>query len=524
MRPSHFFSIFSLLLMLLQAAPSFAWQPTFGKEFNFTNAEIKAAFAERAKQKDANPLWELPKEAEQLFATKFSERVKELCKDECKITPHPGKHPGTTDYTVKFKNGWGFNISTDPKVVEIQTLPETAAKVAQNQENYRIYVFEAAKLAELTPTPEGRKPKAHLNIGFRSAFGNDPVKFMRFFIDYATYSGLSTGALGESNDKNSPLLGSLKEEQLVAFQKIIDDVNSGQIKTADEATWRINHEVYTFSPGHEKDIDPTRSYRHYQAFGLKQMLTDEFKKHDMPFEFRRIRQDSDASQYPLLAKLMEKRLAFTNGQKNKLLFDRAGAISRKDDLSSISTEFYVYTTEMGENWKDYESLVSPMVKKRLDSGLIQKVFSKNVDLSNPYEKEIFENYLVKNPLHSEWVEGIYGKILFSKAYSPDDFMRLINDATESLPADPSKAWRLLRAYDQLNEAEKQNVTVGKTSLIQALREKAPPVPEPELAPEMEARAENPSEARKNKASFLSRIVTCATQGLRSFLGISTGDP
>ena len=340
-----------------------AWPPTFGTEFNFTSAGLESAWNERGvKANWSGSSWQVPGKAERDAATEFAKQVVGLCGGDCVSTAHRGKF-GHTEYLIKFKDGWGFNISMDPGMVEIQTEPETAGVVQANAERYQKYVFEAAEKAGLAPhRPPGGSTQdvaAHLNVGFRSAFGDDPRKFMRFFIDYANQPALALGVFGK-DPYNSPTIPHLDISQRKALAAIVADVNAGKFETADQVMKRINSEVYTVSPSF-----PTagaRSARHYQALGLKQLLTPEYARHDMPFEFRAIRQQLKAREYALLVDLMQRRLEFTNASTQPIRYEADQTHNLRPDSTELAQSFRRYVSEMGLKWEAYEEILLPEVR------------------------------------------------------------------------------------------------------------------------------------------------------------------
>jgi hypothetical protein len=390
----------------LLALSALAYPPTFGTEFNFTNQALEKAWRERGRKAGyKGSRWQNPAEAEQSAAEKIAAAVKESCGEECVVKTKNGKF-GATEYEIEFKNGWGFNISVDPAVVEIQTIPETSSKIRENVPLYQKYIFDAVKTAGFAPSqaPDNdQEMSAHLNVGFRSAFENDPKAFLRFFIDYANHPSMASGILGV-DQHNAPPIATLDLEQRKALSRIVEYVNEGAVKTADVVIRLINYKVYTSSPNHKDEEDS--SGRHFQAFGLKQLLKDEFRHHDMPFELRAVRQQLQASDYALVSELMEKRLDYLKKQEGPIRYEPK-EISPDESLSSmLAANFYVYASEMGEDWEKYRTLLRHDVQIELERGTIQRVFQ-----GQEYPPKYIMKIVEDNRANSPWLEERYLELL-----------------------------------------------------------------------------------------------------------------
>src|SRR5258707_430830 len=125
------FSVCLIFALGLGSKTALAWPPTFGTEFNFTNKKLH--------EMPGNTVGKRNQEA----ANAMADQVKRACGSDCSVMPHEGKF-GLTEYRIGFKDGWWFNISSDPGVVEIQTLPETAAMIRSNVERLQKYIFDQA--------------------------------------------------------------------------------------------------------------------------------------------------------------------------------------------------------------------------------------------------------------------------------------------------------------------------------------------------------------------------------------------
>ncbi len=73
-----------------------------------------------------------------------------------------------------------------------------------------------------------------------------PVSFLKFFVDYANHPDLALGSLGH-DIRNGPPLSALGEEQRQALQTVINDLESGRLKTLADVARAIEERVYTRS-------------------------------------------------------------------------------------------------------------------------------------------------------------------------------------------------------------------------------------------------------------------------------------
>lgn len=422
-----------ILPLFLLVTTAYADPPTYGTEFNFTNLGIEQEWRARPGKG--------PGDAEIAGAKAMAAKVREICGD-CEVVEHVGKF-GATEYRVKFPDGWGFNISIDPACVEIQTFPATAAEIRDQVTRIEKYIFYTAQQAGLLASrPYGTKMRgesnAHLNIGMRSAFDQDPKGFMRFLADYANRVGLGRGIFGRSSH-NAPVMSELGPDQRNAFQLLIEDVNSGKVTLVEEIIRRMNFEVYTRSPDFG---DRASSGRHYQAIGLKQLIKDEFSFQDMPFELRAVRQPGTAQEYQLLTELMDARISHLKslgGAEIRFVETTETELVAHTALPKVQAlEFALYVEETGLKWKKFESLVTPEVRDVLNQGFVEKFLAGAVDWEVAFERIIFTEVLVKGAMTSAFLE--------SKLF---EFL--------TLPATPGVAWSI--ALEKLvSQAEKGGAT------------------------------------------------------------------
>ncbi len=410
-------ALIALILLPILSPVARGGDPTFGTEFEFSSNAIEAAFQERMLQGDN----QMPNQSEHDAAIKVAEQVRKNCA-ECTVTEHRGKF-GLIEYQVKFPDGWGFNISVDPAVVEIQTDPATAAELKNYKKRIQTYIFDSSKAVGLSYRPSSyvetaEELTAHLNIGLRSAFENDPKGFMRFLADYANRPALGRGILG-GDKKNAPLISELTLNQRLAFSKLVDDVNLNKNVTVDEVIRRMNFEVYTDTPTFGGSAS---SGRHYQAIGLRQLIKPEFKTQDMPFELRAVRQPKNALQYIRLVELMDARIQFIKNQGNSPIrfinSDLIELTAHGERIEVQALEFVLYVEEIGLKWQDYKSIVSTEIREILNSGFVEEFLVGKINWASEVERNVFTESLVSHSLVSSHIEERMLRILSAKKTPP----------------------------------------------------------------------------------------------------------
>jgi hypothetical protein len=339
-----------LLFSLLFFGQALAWPPTYGSEYNFSSQKTEHAWALRGHNArwDESTNWQEPGPEEFEAAEVFAARVKALCGDECKIVKHVGKYHAV-NYQVIFNDGYGFNISVDHRVVEIQTQPETLEELKKNEARVQKYIFDVAASPELDLTAAAHEAGGQFNIGILSAFEGDPKGFLKYFVNYHNFPELASGILGK-NYLNAPPLSHLNAIQRKALSRITDDVNKGRIKTVQEVALRIRKEVYTDTPRFKEGPE------YYQGVGMKNIDENVTPESDRPFELRGIRQPRNAHERTLLAELMEIRMKYEIQNEDPIAFLDVPKV-KEYDPEVLANRFRLYVREMGGDWDYFKALL-----------------------------------------------------------------------------------------------------------------------------------------------------------------------
>lgn len=183
-----FFMFFVVVLLFEKAG---AWPPTYGAEFEVTRDDLEPFDPKKDVASETNV-----KKAQMLFV---EEMVKRCKISKCRIQKVEASWD--QDYKVIYPDGWWFKISYDPACVEFTFKPSTLEELKKQAPLINDQIFQTAKDLGFRVQEGG---VAHVNIGVRSSFGDDPKKFLRFFVDYANHADLALGSLGKDIYKHRP--------------------------------------------------------------------------------------------------------------------------------------------------------------------------------------------------------------------------------------------------------------------------------------------------------------------------------
>jgi hypothetical protein len=385
---------------------AFAWPPTYGSEFNFTSDKIQSAFRARKRTARKNPAWDKPTETEAGVARKFAEKVKEKCGDDCTITEHTGKFQ-LKEFRVTFKNGYSFNIASDPACVEIQTEPENLERIKKYQAVTQEFIFNVAKELNLY----GAGETAHFNVGLLSAFDGDAMGFLRFFVNYHNLQELATGALGE-DEANAPPISHLQPQQRAGLSRLVNETNRGYFSRPQDVANRIKSSVYTATPIYEDAVDKG----HYQGVSVKYIDSNTRSSRDKPFELRVPRQPESAEERTLLAELMEKRIAFEKKQIGPIAFLDVAKVE-KYSKSDLANAFRLFLAEMIEDWSEAKmkedwNHFKPLLPKSLQKIPPDAFMSGKIDWNSAKDIRNLKVYMKHIP-SSAWVRDRMNLLLQS---------------------------------------------------------------------------------------------------------------
>jgi hypothetical protein len=337
-----------LCFALLNSLPGLAWPPTFGAEFTFSNKYLLAEPVD-SHIVDSKRVRELQE--------KFGVYVRKLCEvsePSCSIKVVRNKYRAEV-YRVTYQDGWWFQISTDPGVIEIQTKPATVAEIKILERRMQSHIFEAAKAIGVVPQPA--VGMGHIHVGIKSAFGDDAVLFRNFVVDHANHPEIFTELLGE--DFFSPTISKLGKRQWEALHKLVHDFDQGPPMSIKQFTDRLRKEVYALKRGFVDDAD------RYQALNTLGSETVEYRSH---------RPQKNAAEFVDLVELHQKRIQFLRDRGGRVTLNSARRRWLESSASKMN-RFKAYVQETGYDWERARALVPAKYRRNLQSQCELKIRS-----------------------------------------------------------------------------------------------------------------------------------------------------
>lgn len=360
------FKIYKLLLLALLLASNsttcWAWPPTYGPEFTFSSQEIYKDFMKNPKKPDTD---------ENLKALeRWKKGIEDSC-SYCVITSFRDKHG--LAYRIQ-KGELEFNISLDNGVIEVQMPPATREQARANKDFIQKEIFDSA--AKIGLKPEKKLGGGHIHIGYAEAFGNDPLLFRDFLVDFANNPDMANGIFSDSIE-NAPPIISLGEKNRQAFIETIEDFDR-KPRSGEALARTIAAKVYT-------NTTKFTSPKHYQALKLERIHNAKFKN-QKTLEIRSFRPQQSAEQYLVEIELLEERLKYLKRWGGKIPIDLPHNLSEAKDKV---TKFYIYTQEMGFPWERAINILPEGLQKiRPNIRLGNKVVAARKELLNKMEVQI----------------------------------------------------------------------------------------------------------------------------------------
>ncbi len=326
------------MLLALITTPAWAWPPQYGAEFTFTNSEL---------------MEEKGYKITSATIDKWAANMRARCKrtHDCKVTKGIDKS-NMTAYTVTYKDGWWYRVSSDPGVVEVQTKPSTLVELKKNRSRMTGDIFKIAKTLKIEP--HEIVGGGHLNIGMLSAFADDPHLFADFLVDFANHPELPEGAIDYGDIVNAPALADQGKKIMKLFDEVITDFRKGKIAHDPVAlATAVERRVYSKTPS----TDGLYNLK-YQAMNLRTIVNEEVPTEEKRAEIRRVRAQLDADEFILECELFEARMNYLKklrkaGKPVKFVFPESITGPEKGVPA-----FYKFVIECGEKWEDYRGLMA----------------------------------------------------------------------------------------------------------------------------------------------------------------------
>lgn len=333
---------FVALFAVLWSSLAFAWPPTFGDELNFTNEKIEKAWAKQENKSWVNnPENEAARDA-------FAKVVKESCGD-CKVSAKKDKY-GNRIWKVTYSDGWFFQIAVDPAVVEIQVAGTTVEKMKSIKDRINRDIFEAAKKIGLTKEAGGD----HMHVGKNSALENDLMLFRNSLVSYANHPEVG-GYFFSQDVYNAPVLSLATKAQREAFEKVINEVDAGKIKSIEELATRIVEEVY-FRTTLPSWTPPEK----YQSTNLSRIGNPHFREEEQTYERRSLPSLKSAEDMILHAELEQNELKRLKTLEGPIPINIPN-LKTMTDREKFEA-FHQFITEAGMNFEDFKKYLTGGMK------------------------------------------------------------------------------------------------------------------------------------------------------------------
>jgi hypothetical protein len=438
--------------------------PTYGAEFNFRC--IRVAGAVRNYKVSGS---------EQSCVDEFLEKLKKKCPD-CLIEEHAGKW-GFPEYKVTHpKYNWGFNVSVDPQVLEIQSMPQTLQEIRETKKLTQKYIFDIGQsIGQIDEV-------SHFNIGVRAGFQDSPKTLLKYYSEYASRPALSMGVFGQ--DSGSVPLAKLKAAQKNSFEAMVVDANHRTDYPLKEFGKKINEQVHTWTPSDapaKSEADQIANQRHYQALGMKNLDSPKFQgaeSVEVPFEVRPLRHFKDAESYELFAEMTDKRIDYLKTQTEPIVFlnrklaawEGAGDASLKSvflngklyDLGQAYT-VHAYFSEMGEPVEKYFSLLNGEIRNTFRDGDLDRLFN-HLDWSKSLDRQFFEEVVTRDACLSPWLRNKFVQMMVINHAPPE----VVAKALKSLQAQAKESITARESIQKIYELIHQEPSLHAAKLTERL--------------------------------------------------------
>ena len=367
------------LLIILLASPTAQGairKPTMSSELEFTNAEILKG--------NHGPEGQAHLSDENLAAQEaWAEKMRNYCKrtKTCSVEERYDMTYAMVDdddetiltsddypnYRIKYRDGFYYDVTLDPFVIEIKLKPMTLEEAIKHQEKIQRDIFDLAAGMGLHPP---KKESSQIHLGVKSAFGakNEITENFRNFVAGMILTHQELWVLFIDDTSNAPPLSSLHESQTLAFEAIIEDIDKKLIKDYHEFCKRMKRDVYgeTFDADMVSDYDKANKYhavnvnRLCKRFGMDEKTT----------EFRSLPPQTSAAVILKLYTLFDAYVNWLALHPGKQPLKRFNP--KKSATHQWVRDYIDFIKMIGLNPKDYAELLQPKYRDLCSKKLRQK--------------------------------------------------------------------------------------------------------------------------------------------------------
>jgi len=337
--------ILSILLGLTLWIPeALAGPPLFGAEFTFSSDALQTAAQGQGRVVNIAEVVAAQVAMRNILQARCAAR------GDCSIQILQNGY-GVETYRVNYTDGFWFQISTDPSVVEVQTNPNSAENIERLQNRIQTDIFDVAADPAVGIRPFEFAGGGHIHMGLESTFGGDARLFRNFMVDFVNHWELASGILS-TDHLNAPPIAALKDSQRKEFINAIRDFDEGKIKTIEKLAARVEKRVLRETPsGWAPAIK-------YHAMVLTRIISSKFKPSERTIELRSIRAQRSAKEYALITKLFDRRVAFLRSHNAFLELEPFNDLARtmKNHEKVAAARFRTYVEDSGLQWSDYQGI------------------------------------------------------------------------------------------------------------------------------------------------------------------------
>lgn len=231
---------------------------------------------------------------------------------------------------VTYADGRKIVFSKDPNVMEVKISPIRPGELEAALDFYQKEIFETARAVGLKPPRlDGPWNGGHIHVDLAEAFGNDPVKFKNFLLDYIEHTELADGVLIKDSYL-TPAIDSIKQRE--AIEQLVASLD------------------YLAEQGEKLDIVDINELAATGLFGKRNALN--LNTIYKTFELRGQRSQKSAAELLKVMRLIQARIKYTNGLPPKEFHPKPVKMSLEEKRKA----FRAYVEEAGLSYEEFKDL------------------------------------------------------------------------------------------------------------------------------------------------------------------------